>query len=235
MKRKPLERQAEFNAIDRRTIDPQVRRFFVRRLLTWGRTNRRDFPWRRTNSPFRVLLSEVLLQRSRSSTVAKVYEDLFSRWPSAAELGRARISAIQRVIRPLGLINRATTIRALARAVDSAGGTVTARTDLTQLPGVGPYAAAATTTVIFDRPTPVVDSVSARVYRRFFGLSSNLAVESDSRLQETVRTVTPKQAAREWNWAALDLAALICLPQKPRCPECPLQNGCAWSAAYLAS
>jgi A/G-specific adenine glycosylase len=92
-------------------------RWFRRRLLAWGRENRRSFPWRETDDPWRVLVAEVLLQRSRGKTVAKVYEELFRRWPDAAALGRAREASVAAVIRPLGLVRRAATLRAMARDV----------------------------------------------------------------------------------------------------------------------
>jgi A/G-specific adenine glycosylase len=82
-----------------------------RRLLAWGRQNRRSFPWRETDDPFRVLVAEVLLQRSRGKTVAIVYERLFAWWPDAGSLARARETSIAAVIRPLGLVRRAATLR----------------------------------------------------------------------------------------------------------------------------
>jgi hypothetical protein len=90
---------------------------FRRKLLAWGRKNRRSFPWRETDDSFRVLVAEVLLQRSRGKTVAKVYERLFARWPDAESLSRARESTIADVIRPLGLVRRAAVLRAMAKEV----------------------------------------------------------------------------------------------------------------------
>ena len=86
---------------------------FRRTLSRWGALNRRSFPWRETDDPFRILVAEVLLQRSRGVTVAKVFERLFSRWPDAEHLARARVDSIESVIRPLGLVSRATKLRAL--------------------------------------------------------------------------------------------------------------------------
>jgi len=92
-------------------------RAFTRDLLRWGRANRRHFPWRTETDPFRILVAEVLLQRSRGKTVAKVYEALFDRWPDAEMLAKARTSSIRAVIRPLGLTRRAEILRNLARSV----------------------------------------------------------------------------------------------------------------------
>jgi A/G-specific adenine glycosylase len=200
---------------------------FVRRLLAWGRANRRDFPWRTADRPFRVLVAEVLLQRSRSSTVARVYQDLFTRWPTPHALAEASQKEVEEVIRPLGLTRRAGTLKALAGRIEDLHGVPSSLEDLMELPGVGRYAAAATRVVAFGKREPVVDGVTARVYRRYFGLPDEQPPATDSQLWATVASVTPQSAAREWNWAVLDLAAMICLPKKPRCAECPLVDACS--------
>lgn len=203
---------------------------FVDELRRWGRAHRRSFPWRETRDPFRVLVAEVLLQRSRGSTVAAVYDALFRRWPDAAALARARVSSIEAVIRPLGLVRRAVTVRAIAGEVVRRGGVPATRDGLLSLPGVGPYAANATLAAAFDRRAPVVDGVTARVYRRYFGVATNGPSVADAALWELVDRVTPSRGARTWNWTVLDLAATVCTPQRPRCDDCPLVRTCVWAA-----
>jgi A/G-specific adenine glycosylase len=207
------------------------RSFFVRELLAWGRRNRRSFPWRAERDPFKVLVAEVLLQRSRGSSVAPVYKRLFERWPSATELGRARVDSIRSVIRPLGLIRRAETLKTIARAVAERGSVPRSVEGLLKLPGVGQYAAGATAAVAFGKRTATVDGVTARVYRRYFGLESQQPASTDRDLWALVEDVTPERGVREWNWAVLDLAATVCLPAKPRCADCPLTARCSWSRA----
>ena len=206
-------------------------RWFHKRLLEWGRVHRRSFPWRETDDPWRVLVAEVLLQRSRGKTVAKVYKDLFRRWPDAPALSRARESAIAGVIRPLGLVRRANTLRAMASEIARIGSVPTDSKALAALPGVGQYAANATLAIAFSQRAAVVDGVSARVYRRYLGLPSDLPPSSDRTLWEEVARATPPNASREWNWAVLDLAAEVCLPANPRCGACPLEARCAFAAA----
>lgn len=205
-------------------------RWFNGRLLKWGRAHRRTFPWRETDDPWRVLVAEVLLQRSRGKTVAKVYEELFRRWPEAAKLSRARERSIASVIRPLGLVRRASTLRAMAREVERRGGVPADSAGLLALPGVGRYAANATLVVGFGKRAPVVDGVTARVYRRYLGLSSELPPTADAELWEQVERATPRSSTRDWNWAVLDLAAEVCLPLKPRCRVCPLVERCVYAS-----
>ena len=175
------------------------------------------------------MLAEVLLQRSRGRTVAKVYRSLLKRWPDAATLSRAREASIATMIRPLGLTRRATTLRAMAKEVVRLGGVPRTFDELIALPGVGRYAANTTLVVAFGKKAPVVDGVSARVYRRFFGVGSDLLPSEDEELWKRVAEVTPSRA-RDWNWAVLDLAAEVCLPARPRCGACPLRAKCAFAS-----
>jgi A/G-specific adenine glycosylase len=199
--------------------------------MSWGRANRRLFPWRETADPFRVLVAEVLLQRSRGITVEKVYRRLFDRWPDAPSLARAQERSIASVIRPLGLVKRAASLKALAGVVAESAGVPDSVEELLQLPGVGMYAASATLAVAFGKRAAVVDGVTARVYRRYFALDPTLAPPMDRVLWQLVSRVTPRRHIAEWNWAVLDLASSICLPRVPRCQECPLESHCAWSLA----
>ncbi len=210
------------------TTDPATLR---RSLLAWGREHRRSFPWRETEDPFRILVAEVLLQRSRGVTVATVHTELFRRWPDAEALARARVTSIGSVIRPLGLNKRATTLRAMAAQVAAAGRVPTTPEGLLALPGVGRYAANATLAIAFGTRAPVVDGVTARVYRRAFGLPDDIPASEDQALWTLVDEVTPRTDVRAWNWAVLDLAAMVCVPKVPRCDACPLERICAFAAS----
>ena len=118
----------------------------------------------------------------------------------------------------------------MAQEVAHLGGVPDDLDALEALPGVGRYAANATLVVAFQKRAPVVDGVSARVYRRYLGLPSDLPATSDRSLWEEVARATPRDASREWNWAVLDLAAEVCLPANPRCRVCPLAARCAFVA-----
>jgi A/G-specific adenine glycosylase len=210
-------------------------RRFVRRLLRWGRENRRSFPWRDEGDPFRILVAEILLQRSRGSTVGPVYTELCRRWPDASSLSMARVDSIRSVIRPLGLVRRAETLKALATQVVALGGVPSKLEGLLELAGVGLYAASATRAVAFERRQATVDGVTARVYRRYFGLDDATPASADKDLWAVVERVTPTAGVREWNWSVLDLAATVCMPGRPRCDICPLASDCRWSREVEAS
>ena len=153
------------------------------------------------------------------------------RWPTPEAMSKASRSQLEKVIRPLGLVKRASTLTALAEEVRRLGEVPRSVMELRSLPGIGRYAATATAAAAFEADEPSVDSVSARVYRRYFGIPAEAEPSEDRGLWETARQASRGSPARELNWAVLDLAAMICLPKVPRCPSCPLQKGCTWANA----
>ena len=202
---------------------------FYRGIAAWGPSHRREFPWRQESDPWRVLVTEVMLQRSRSSTVAKVYERFFDRWPDAASLAAAGESEVAAVIKPLGLVKRAASLIELASEIVRIGGVPRGRNDLMRLPGVGKYATNATMAVAFGKRVPTVDGVSARVYQRYFGLPGGRLVSTSRQLWDLVDWVTPATGVKEWNWWVLDFAEEVCLEAAPKCKGCPLESRCLYA------
>ena len=200
--------------------------WFAQQLLDWYREHGRDFPWRRTDDPYVVLVCEVLLRRSRSTTVAMVMERFLQAWPHAAALADAEPEEVSAVIRPLGLTSRSVQLVSMARELRDWPSFPTSVHELTELAGVGRYAATATLGL------PTVDGTSARVYRRFYGLTDHRPHKTvDDELWILVTNTFPEDPtdAQQLNWAVLDLAAATCLPERPRCEACPLRSRCAKS------
>lgn len=197
--------------------------WFSESILTWFEAHGRELPWRRTEDLYVILISEVLLRRSRSTTVAKVLEDFLARWPDTATLAAADPASVAEVIRPLGLTSRSVQLVALADRLHSAEALPRTAAELRELPGVGRYVAAATLGL------PTVDGTSARVYRRFYGLIDHRPDKTvDDELWSHVIVNAPEDASRsrKLNWAVLDLAAQVCLPSRPTCSTCPLRARC---------
>lgn len=203
-------------------------------LLKWGKENQRNFPWRKEHDSFKLLIAELLLQRSRAKTVAKVYPVLFTRWPDERALASADESSLQEVIRPLGLIKRAKTIKDIASLVSNAQHRIDSYEQMMGLPGIGRYISGTASAIALRTQNPVVDSVSSRVYRRFFGLSPFTSGNRiDSELWSLVADVSPRKQPHEFNWYILDLASEICLPKRPKCDRCPLYAGCSYTRALM--
>lgn len=198
-------------------------------MLDWSKQNKRSFPWRGTKSPYRVLLSELLLQRTRGENVAPVYEAMVKRWPTAAHLARARPHSVAEMVRPLGLAKRAPLVTAFARTVvrDFSGRIPNDLQQLQRLPAVGPYSAHAVQIFARRHNLPLVDWVIARVLRRYFGLAGGKRPNADKDLWALAEQASRDGQARAVWLGVLDFASAVCAP-RPRCPDCPLQTSCAF-------
>ena len=199
----------------------------MNKIFPWWSSHKRDFPWRDTLDPFRILISEMLLQRSRAGSVGKLYAEFFKRWPNPEAVRDADISDIEALISPLGLTGRATRIKTMAIAWSEQKTLPHNSSELQELPGVGPYSANATALAMSWDAEPCVDSVSERVLRRFLGNQDN--TEPRQQVANRVYSQVPKRQWRKLNWAILDLASALCMPRIPRCGLCPLLDECGWA------
>jgi A/G-specific adenine glycosylase len=203
---------------------------FRAEVMAWGIDHARSFPWRESRDPYEVLVGEVLLQRTRGANVVPVYTEFIERWPTATALSRARLSTIERVIRPLGLSKRAVMLKRLADQLVKLGGVPLDSEGIAALPGAGPYIAHAVPIFTDDQDLPLVDWVIARVLRRYFGLQSTRRPNADQGLWDLAGVLARGGGARLLWLSTLDLAAELCRPN-PRCEDCPLSARCQDAAA----
>jgi A/G-specific adenine glycosylase len=199
---------------------------FRRRLLAWFRRAARDLPWRRTRDPYRVLVSEFMLQQTQVARVLEFYPRFLERYPTLRSLARARPSAVREAWDGLGYYRRAANLHLLAREVVAAHGGVLPEEPaaLERLPGVGPYTAGAVAAFAHERPVAAVDTNVMRVLRRAFGCrTAKDATALAQRLQ-------PRSGKTAWNFnqALMELGALVCTARAPRCPACPVRRRCSW-------
>ena len=205
---------------------------FRRAVLKHHRSSDRDFPWRSETDPFRVLIAEVMLQRTRGEHVQPVYLRFLKRWPTPTALSRAAVVDVANVLAPLGLPARASVMIRLARAVVEHGGVPLEPAELANLPGIGRYGAHAVPVFAANCDLPLVDFVIARVLRRYFGLPEGGRPSYDEALWRLAADVAHRGRAREVWLGALDLGAQICKP-KPRCKRCPLRGDCSFASTVL--
>lgn len=206
------------------------RKEFTRKLLAWWRRAARDLPWRRTRDPYRVLVSEFMLQQTQVARVAEYYPRFLERFPDLETLARARPRAVREAWEGLGYYARAANLHALARVVsENHDGTLPdTPEELIELPGIGPYTAGAVASFAYEKPVPAVDTNVARVIRRVF-LGTNHAPRTTHRaLWDLASALVPKDGKRAWrfNQAIMELGALVCVARKPRCPLCPVRPTC---------
>lgn len=186
-------------------------------------------PWRRNIDPYRVWISEIMLQQTRVDTVIPYYRRFLKTFPTLRRLAQADLHQVLQVWEGLGYYSRARHLHQAAREIiHQRGGHIPdSASELARLPGIGPYTAAAIASICFKQPTPCVDGNVARVFSRFFGLAGRAAdprfrAGISARLTPLIPTRTPG----DFNQAVMELGATLCTPRKPDCPACPLRNDC---------
>ena len=199
-------------------------------LLRWYRRERRDLPWRRTRDPYRVWISEAMLQQTRVETVIPYYGRFLERFPDVGALARAEMDDVLGAWQGLGYYSRARNLkRAAETVVDRFGGRLPDTAEaLRELPGVGRYTAGAVASIAFDRPEPVVDGNVARVLSRIHGLRADPKTPAgQARLWAEAERLVRGRSPGDLNQALMELGATVCTPRAPRCPACPARNLCA--------
>ncbi|RJO67262.1 MAG: A/G-specific adenine glycosylase [Myxococcales bacterium] len=208
---------------------------WVSRLLRWYKANRRALPWRERPTPYRVWVSEVMLQQTQVETVIPYYERFLTRFPSAEALAAADLQDVLKLWEGLGYYARARNLhRAAALLVkDHAGRLPETCRELRMLPGMGDYTAAAVASIAFGESAPVVDGNVLRVFSRFWAIEDDIRqmktrLAIAERLQAPIGSADPSM----FNQAVMELGALVCRPKNPACPACPLAKECR---AFLGS
>jgi len=201
-------------------------------LLAWYDRHRRQLPWRalpgEVSDPYRVWLSEIMLQQTTVKAVGPYFEKFTARWPTVTALGSASLDDVLRMWAGLGYYSRARNLHACAVTVlrEHAGAFPDTEEGLRTLPGVGPYTAAAIAAIAFSRQTMPVDGNIERVVSRLFVVEEPLP-KSKPRIQELAATLLGPSRAGDSAQALMDLGATICTPKKPACALCPLNDNCA--------
>ena len=203
---------------------------FRRGLLRWFRRHGRDLPWRQTRDPYRIVVSEFMLQQTQVSRVRDYYDRFLGRYPTIDALAAAPPGAVRESWEGLGYYRRAANLHRLAQTVvrDHGGAVPSDPAALRLLPGVGRYTAGAVASFAYERRTPAVDTNVARVLRRAF--HPRLGPRGrDRRLWATDERLLPARGATAWafNQAIMELGALICTARVARCGGCPVRGACA--------
>jgi A/G-specific adenine glycosylase len=197
-------------------------------LLAWFDRHRRDLPWRRTSDPYRIWLSEVMLQQTRVEVVLPFYTRFLERFPTVRDLARAEVAEVLTLWSGLGYYRRARQLHAAARAILEKGEGFPATLEgLRSLPGVGEYTAAAVASIAFGVPAPVMDGNVERVLSRVLGLAEDPRSSAARKrlLAEAAALLDPERPG-DSNQALMELGATLCSPRSPKCLLCPLRSGC---------
>lgn len=214
------------------TVAPNDAKVFRRRLHAWYRKHSRDLPWRQTRDPYRILVSELMLQQTQVSRVLDFYRRFLDRFPDLYSLADARPKNVMEAWEGLGYYARARNLHALAKHVttEQNGVIPSEPIALRELPGVGAYTAGAVASFAYEKRAALVDTNVARVLHRVF--APQLHPKSGPGLKQLwliAEQLLPRTGRTTWthNQALMELGALVCTARVPRCGICPVKAGCA--------
>jgi len=208
-------------------------------LLTWYDGNSRALPWRETENPYHIWISEIMLQQTRVETVISYYYRFISAFPTVRDLAEADRQSVLKIWEGLGYYSRARNLHDAAKTVieEFNGNLPETYESILKLKGIGPYTAAAILSIAYNQPHAVVDGNVIRVLTRYFGIEKDIRSQSTKKLiQELADGILVKSRAGDFNQALMELGAIVCTPDNPKCSSCPLSGECiAYRAAATST
>ncbi len=201
---------------------------FRRKIVSWFRKHGRAYPWRQERDPFRILIAEMMLRRTRADQVVPVYEEFLRNSPDVNSLAEARQEDLEKILYPLGLRWRIPAFILMAREVrDKYQSRIPDdRKKLVSLPGVGEYVAGAVLSIAYGKKEWIVDSNIVRIFKRYFGIRTSKEGRRDKHVIEIAKIYASCKTPAEANLGIIDLSALLCRSGKPDCKKCPLKERC---------
>ena len=203
--------------------------FFSNSILSWYQENPRHLPWRETQDPYKIWLSEIILQQTRVAQGLPYYEAFSKAYPSVQALAEAPEEEVLRLWQGLGYYSRARNLHACAKYIwnELGGNFPNSYASLIQLKGVGSYTAAAISSFAFGEVQAVVDGNVFRVLARYFGIATDIASgKGKKEFEALANQLIPKNSPGEFNQAMMDFGSRCCVPKNPSCEECPVSNTC---------
>ena len=213
--------------------DSRKKQYFKKGIMLWFKENMRQFPWRKESlSPYEVIIAEIMLQQTRANRVKEVYPKFIKRYSGWRELARADVKEIEDNIMSLGLHRtRAKTLKKLAMSITQSGKKrFDNLDDLVALAGVGLYVGRSVLVNCYGKAEHMLDVNMARILERYFGPRKLADIRYDKGLNELARELVSKKNPKEYNWAIMDFASLVCKSRNPDCPGCPISKHCKYNA-----
>lgn len=202
---------------------------FRSNLLNWYDKFKRELPWRDCGDPYKIWLSEIMLQQTRVDQAAPYYERFISRFPTVHDLAKADQQEVLKIWEGLGYYSRARNLHQAAQTVvnEFRGKVPDNWNDIRKLKGVGPYTASAVLSIAYQKPHAVVDGNVIRVLSRYFGIKTDVrSTKTKNQIQEYADELLDKERPGDFNQALMELGATTCTPSNPACDRCPLQSNC---------
>jgi len=200
-----------------------------RRLLSWYRRNQRSLPWRKTSDPYRIWISEIMLQQTQVDTVIPYYHRFLKAFPSVSSLARASLQDVLKVWENLGYYSRARNLHIAAKVIMiKFGGKIPDNLDeIKTLPGIGEYTAGAILSIAYGQALPALDGNIRRILSRLFAICKTVDdAKEQKQLQNIAASLIPLKYPGDFNQALMDLGASICRAKNPNCSRCPVADCC---------
>lgn len=211
---------------------------FAANIIRWYKKNGRSYPWRRAKNPFRILVSEMMLQKTDTKKVLSVYPFVIRKYPTPAYFAKANLLSLRKEIHLLGISDRARRLRTASKTIlHLHGGKVPQdRKQLLNLLGVGNYIANAVLCFAFGKDVPLLDSNVIRVIKRVFSVESKKErARTDKALWKFAGSLVPKGKAIDYNRGILDFAASVCTSRNPKCNICPNKKKCDYYCGFISA
>jgi len=202
---------------------------FQSRLISWFRKNKRDLPWRKNKNPYRIWVSEIMLQQTQVTTVIPYYKKWLKAFPSLKSLAEAPLETVLKHWEGLGYYSRARNLKKGAETImrELKGKFPDTREALLEVPGIGPYTAGAIASIAFSKQEALVDGNVGRVFARLFQIGGIWnEPKTNRKLWEIAKELIPSKHAGDFNEALMELGATVCLKADPECSQCPLSATC---------
>jgi len=198
-------------------------------LVKWHAKNSPEYPWRKTSDPYHIMISEMLLRRTRASSVPDVYEKFLKKFPTVFSLAKSSVEEIENTIQSLGMKSRANKMKSAAKMIVEkySGKLPSGEKELLEIVGrESQYTTNAIRCFALNQRVPIFDVNVKRIFERIFSVNFGNAAHKKRDSWEFVSTTVPENNIRQYNWALLDLGKAVCTPQNPKCNICPLKSIC---------
>jgi len=199
-------------------------------LMKWYQKNKREMPWRGSENPYSIWISEIMLQQTQVETVRPYFERFIEKFPTVTALAKADQQTVLKLWEGLGYYSRARNLHQAAKLIDSEynGRLPESFDELLKIPGFGPYTSAAVASIAFHQSVPVIDGNVFRVFARLTEMSLEISKpQTRKHVFENLEKVIPKKSPGNFNQAIMELGAIICKPKNPKCFECPVKEYCS--------
>lgn len=211
-------------------------RFLKEGLLNWYNSNQRSYSWRSNPTPYKVMIAEFMLQRTRADQVAPIYDCFLNKYPDLNSVANADFEELEEILKPLGLRKRVANLQIASKyIIEKFKGVIPSNKEkLLEIPGIGDYTAGAILAIAFSKSSSIVDSNIARILNRYFGLDLKGEIRRKTEIKNISYELFDYNKPEDILFAMIDFGSKICMPKNPSHKQCPLRQNCIYYNSTLS-